>query len=251
MSTPASTLPAQLLARGERESKRPFIEVFGDLHVVKRLSAAELADHMLAAAAFLRRECGVVPSDYVALLAHNSIAYLSVTLGAMALGATSLHLNYRQPVQTTSELLVGLAPRVLVASAPFDAAARGCAEALALRLVVLTDPDRPPGAVDSSPLDAATGQALRAAVGRVDPQQTAAVFFTGGTTGAPKAVPHTHASLLWLSDALRLFYPGGRRPRAQKTTRWRRRAPTSAASSALPVGSPQSRTPPGRDPFAR
>lgn len=35
----------------------------------------------------------------------------------------------------------------------------------------------------------------------------AAVFFTGGTTGTPKAVPHTHASLLWVADRQLAFTP--------------------------------------------
>ena len=38
---------------------------------------------------------------------------------------------------------------------------------------------------------------------------SAAVFFTGGTTGTPKAVPHTHAGLLWFADGCLRTIPDG------------------------------------------
>lgn len=42
---------------------------------------------------------------------------------------------------------------------------------------------------------------------QISPSMPAAVFFTGGTTGTPKAVPHTHASLLWVADRQLAFTP--------------------------------------------
>ena len=48
---------------------------------------------------------------------------------------------------------------------------------------------------------------LRAAVRGLPASLTAAVFFTGGTTGVPKAVPHTHAGLLWFAAAALEKFP--------------------------------------------
>ena len=46
---------------------------------------------------------------------------------------------------------------------------------------------------------AAAADDLRAHIAQLNPDRNAAVFFTGGTTGTPKAVPHTHAALLWFA----------------------------------------------------
>ena len=41
---------------------------------------------------------------------------------------------------------------------------------------------------------------LRAGIGLLCASRRAAVFFTGGTTGMPKAVPHTHHGQLWFAQ---------------------------------------------------
>ena len=166
--------------------------------VVQSVTYEELAVRMLGAAAYLRDECGLVPSGRVALLAHNSIAYLALSLGTMCAGGAALHLNWRQPVGTTRALLAGLAPRVLCASAPFAAEAQTLGEQLDVRVVLLSEDGAlpcPPRALSAAAEFNAATEAAGAA------HATCAVFFTGGTTGTPKAVPHTHASLLHFADA--------------------------------------------------
>ena len=58
-------------------------------------------------------------SRLASLLATNSVAYLSISFGAMALGATSVNLNWRNPASVTEPLVADLAPKLLVASFSF------------------------------------------------------------------------------------------------------------------------------------
>ena len=91
-------------------------------------------EEMLAAATFLEEVCGVVSGDHVALLAHNSVAYLCMALGAMTLGAITVHLDWRRPLATTRALLEGIQPKLLCASDPFTADAGAlCAAAVRLQ----------------------------------------------------------------------------------------------------------------------
>ena len=54
---------------------------------------------------------------------------------------------------------------------------------------------------------AAGGGTTRLLAPACTPDAVCAVFFTGGTTGSPKAVPHTHRALLWLAAALQAEHP--------------------------------------------
>lgn len=145
------------------------------------------------------------------MLAHNSVGYLCISLGAMCLGAVSLNLNWRQPTATTRKLLTDLSSftliRVLVASKPFKETAQEMHRELGIQLLLIEsvcapEPDLPfPPPVDGDAL-----VALKKQIGELPAAAPCAVFFTGGTTGTPKAVPHTHYSLLWYAKAnLQLF----------------------------------------------
>jgi acyl-CoA synthetase (AMP-forming)/AMP-acid ligase II len=150
---------------------------------LERCSFAELAEHMLNAA--------------------NSVAYLAVSLGAMSLGAGSVNLNWRSPT-ATNRLLVDdllpkclvddLLPKCLVTSATFAEAAAAVSASGKMRREHLET---------IWPLARLSGDVLEKLVtdiDKLDPSTTAAVFFTAGTTGKPKAVPHNHGGLLWFAE---------------------------------------------------
>ena len=119
------SLPASLLSAAARHPHKAFVETYHDRDGVSQSTTySELVAAMLGAAAFLRDECKLQPAERIALLAHNSVAYLSMTLGTMCLGGVALHLNWRQPAAATHSLLDALAPRVLCASAAFVQEAR-------------------------------------------------------------------------------------------------------------------------------
>ena len=193
-----------------REPSRVFLECWSpDAGVSLRVTFAELSEMMIAAALWLRDGVGIGAGESVALLAGNSVAYLSVSFGAMAIGAVSLNLNWRQPADVTEALLGSLKPALLVASAEHRAVASRCHRATGVRMALLETiccveqgslPFRPP------PADEA--EAVRSQVRSLSPSAVAAVFFTGGTTGVPKAVPHTHAGLHWLCKGLLAMCPG-------------------------------------------
>ena len=109
-----ATLPASLLAAAESHPDTPFVQVW-DEHdgVVQTATYANLAAAMCAAAIFLHDECGLAQGGRVAMLAHNSVAYIAISLGAMRIGGTSLNLNWRQPAAASGQLLEGLCPVVL------------------------------------------------------------------------------------------------------------------------------------------
>ena len=209
-TTSHSTLPSTLLAHARSSPSRTFIECWSAADgVLLRCSYAQLADCMLAAAIWLRDGPAHVQSaDHVAFLAHNSISYLSISLGAMTLGACSINLNWRNPADVTHRLLDDLKPKLLVASASFRALASAAHTALSVRIAMIEaicnmDASELPFA----PLAEADAAALREQIATVSPSSPAAVFFTGGTTGTPKAVPHTHAGLLWFAECARATWP--------------------------------------------
>ena len=209
------TLPTALLAHAERTPDKVFIEVWDETRGVElQVTFSQLADCMLSGAQWLRAATGLQRGEYCAMLAHNSVAYLSVSLGAMALGAISLNLNWRQPDSTTRTLLEDLSPKVLVASKPFKGLATTLHRTLGIKMVLLESicstsglPLQPPPDADAEQLRREIRSNAAGSPSEVGANMTAAVFFTGGTTGTPKAVPHTHRSMLWLAEKQLSLFP--------------------------------------------
>ena len=98
----------------------------------------------------------------------------------------------RNTTSINAQLVSELGVKVIVAARPFHEHATKVVQQCSTRLELLEHvwPLARCTAVDK----------LRASVARLDVQLNAAVFFTGGTTGTPKPVPHTHMGLAWLSE---------------------------------------------------
>ncbi len=126
---------------------------------------------MLAAA-------GVGPGDRVALVDWGGVRSTAVTLAAAHLGAASAQMN---PLLTVGELsqLVEVAGCSPVAVTSADHATR-LARALGPSASVITEPER---SLPPTPRDDGD-------------EQDAIVLFTSGTTGLPKPVPISHASVM-------------------------------------------------------
>jgi acyl-CoA synthetase (AMP-forming)/AMP-acid ligase II len=200
------TLPSVVLARAASEPNRTFLEVFDQGQgVLCRVTFGELRTQMLVAAHWLRVSCGLTHGESVAFLAHNSVGYISLSFGAMALGATSINLNWRNAIKVNETLLNDLKPRVLLFSSPFKDDARALHAALDTKIVHIesicdAEPSRLPFTAQPEQQEELAN--IADGIKSVDPGVVAAVFFTGGTTGTPKAVPHSHAGLLWFSDQM-------------------------------------------------
>jgi acyl-CoA synthetase (AMP-forming)/AMP-acid ligase II len=123
----------------------------------------------------------------------------------------SVNLNWRNALKVTEVLLTNLKPRVLIASLPFRDDASALHQAVGTPIALVdsicdSQPDQLPFAIRDELVGAyeALAKEARAAA---SPSAVAAVFFTGGTTGTPKAVPHTHAGLVWVARRLRAATP--------------------------------------------
>ena len=199
-----TTLPGLVLSKAAKCGALPFLEAWAlDAGVTERLTFAQLADAMVDAASWLRSE-GLRNGEYCGLLAHNSPSYVAISLGAMQLGAVSVNLNWMQPSSVHKALLVGLGARLLCVSDGFQkAASEGVLPIAGLKPLRVEDLARQRGrasAAERAELEARVGAVVR-------PDAPAVVFFTSGTTGMPKAVPHTHAGLLWHAASTLATFP--------------------------------------------
>ncbi|MFC8617222.1 acyl-CoA synthetase [Micromonospora purpureochromogenes] len=194
-------------ARWREPLRRTFAELLADVHRV----------------ANLLRDLGVRRGDAVALMSPNCAELITATLAAQLAGiAAPLGSGLSRPHLT--ELLRRSGARVLVTAGPdlapdtWDTAQALARDGLLDAILVL----RPTGAAGiPEPLPAIDGvrigylgeltAAMEPSAFHGEPPgpgDLAAMFHTGGTTGAPKLAAHTHANEIadaWMLSASNLF----------------------------------------------
>ncbi|TFL11372.1 hypothetical protein CSC67_15405 [Pusillimonas caeni] len=170
----------------------------------------ELADRILRAGALLR-QAGVTRDTPVAIIAPN-IPSTHVALWGAQLAGCVFPINYLLGAEHIAGLLRAADVRVIVTLGHSDQLAirRTTLEAVRLaggeRQVFEIDPD------EAEPSSGSFQALLRAAeplAGQVDelsPAATAAIFHTGGTTGLPKILRHTHGNELHTSCMAAAYY---------------------------------------------
>ncbi len=150
---------------------------------------------------WLREAAGVGRGDRVAILAHDGVEHLDTFFACGKLGAIHTALNWRLHPQELATIIAQTTPRVLIFSAEMAATVvalqdllRGRPEAIGHYLH--TDGDAVGGSapfeatLQSAPATPVTTDALEA-------EDIAALIFTGGTTGLPKAAQVSHRMIAW------------------------------------------------------
>jgi long-chain acyl-CoA synthetase len=191
-----------LLVGGERTAV-----VCGDV----RLTHRELADRTRRLGDALARR-GLVPGDRVAVLAGNCHRYLELYLGLPAAGLVIVPINARHALPEIRYALQDAGVRVLFA----DRQVEGIDD-LDIRVIAMGD----------------QYEELLAGAEPVpwpddrDEDDLAGIFYTGGTTGAPKGVMLTHGNLIANAFAFMACWP------FRRETRWLVVAPFFHAAGTI------------------
>jgi malonyl-CoA/methylmalonyl-CoA synthetase len=176
------TLPGAFTRAWAADGKRMVLSTLEG----RPVSAAELEERT-ATAALRYAAAGLVPGDRVLLCATPSIDMVVAYVGALRAGLTVVPAN---PGYSPAEL------------ATLAAAARPA-------LGVLDDPGRLPSPefpVTTTTLDGLPRRGSGLVLDAAQPQDTAMILYTSGTTGRPKGAPLSHANLLAGAHAVRLAW---------------------------------------------
>ena len=184
------TLPSIVHQHAEERPEAVAIVVWdeGD-GVTLQVSFKQLSENVRAASSMLQHTFGLMPGDQCVLHSHNSIAYVCAALGAMEISATAVNLNWRLPDDINVQLLEQIDAKLLLASKHFGTLAKRVQQEQPGVHVVFFEN------ICALPLHGTLPFRTAVPLPRPHPhrvEQPAVVFFTGGTTGTPKAVLHTH-----------------------------------------------------------
>ena len=141
------------------------------------------------------RSQGVEKGDRVAILARDGLEHLDSFFACSKLGAIHTALNWRLHWQELLDIFHNVTPKVLIYSDDFSDKVENLNEHYPLKLLHL-DGEGITGSLlfeptlQASPDTPVTCETLEA-------EDTAALIFTGGTTGLPKAAEVSHRMIAW------------------------------------------------------
>jgi long-chain acyl-CoA synthetase len=192
------TIASILAESAERHADRTAV-VLGDL----RMTYAQLWGHTKQYAAVLR-EKGIGPGDKVALLLPNTPHFPLAYFGTLALGAVAVPVHALLKAEEIQYVLEDSGAKVLICAAPLlGEGAKGAEMAGVPVLAVMDGGDATLERIDAAALQA---QPIDAIVPR-EPDDTAVILYTSGTTGTPKGAEITHLNVMMnvLSSATSSF----------------------------------------------
>ncbi len=158
------------------------------------LSYTELEERILDTARRLLA-AGIQRGDCVALWAPNSAEWVITYFGAVRAGATVVPIDQQSMPTTAAEIIEHARPALLVTTAAHRHELRELGRNYRTLPIERDDTD----AEERWPEPVSESQALP----QVEPEDVAALLYTSGTTGVPKAVPLTHGNLAANARALR------------------------------------------------
>jgi long-chain acyl-CoA synthetase len=153
----------------------------------RALTWAQLEDEVARLATGLG-SAGVVGGQRVMLVLGNRLEFVTTYLGVLRAQAVAVPVNPGSAVGELARMLADSATRVVVADAATARAAQEAASSLATppRVVVVGEPS----------YDELRAQPARPVPPLQDPEKLAALLYTSGTSGRPRAAMLTHRALL-------------------------------------------------------
>ena len=160
----------------------------------ERITYETLVERTARTAAWLAEQ-GVDPGDRVAICLPKTVACFQLHLAACSMGAVSLPLNPAYSAAELEYLLQDSGAKVVVGSLQpdWEETAEYLGTAVATT-VIRIDPDRFGELLSRRAMDLSSVQ--------IDPDQTALMLYTSGTTGQPKGACMSHRSLTANMDML-------------------------------------------------
>lgn len=158
-------------------------------------------------ASWLRGSAGIEKGDRVAILARDGVEHLDCFFACGKLGAIHTALNWRLHWQELASLLQNTAPKVLIYSLELagivkeiERETRDTRRAIGHYLYVEDEKQGDPDPVSGSlpfELTLQSGPAEPVTCDPSDKEDIAALIFTGGTSGLPKAARVSHRMIAW------------------------------------------------------
>ncbi len=164
-----------------------------------RLTYAQMNGRANRLANWLQSEGGIGQGDRVAILARDGVEHLDTFFACGKLGAIHTALNWRLHWRELAEIMANTAPKVLIYSDEFSEAVANLQkdpQAASLTHFVHVEGAGVPGSVLFAEAMAA-GADTAVSTLTLTEEDTAALIFTGGTTGLPKAAQVSHRMIAW------------------------------------------------------
>lgn len=141
------------------------------------------------------RSQGIGKGDRVAILAKDGYEHLDLFFACSKLGAVHTALNWRSHWRELLEIFQYTNPKILVFSDDFKEGVANLISNYQLPILHLDGDGLPSSLHFESTLQAASDSAVTCP--SLEAEDTAALIFTGGTTGLPKAAQVSHRMIAW------------------------------------------------------
>ena len=186
------TLMPLIRSLSERDDREALVAMLKQ--GTERWSYADLAERVGSLGAGLA-EAGVSRGDHVAIYAGGSPAWVAACLAVTSRGAVVVPLDSQLGEEALGDILADCAPKlVFTAGAQAEKLERSGEDVPRLVLLDAGEEDERSWLrlLSDGPVE----------VPEVGPEDPAALFYTSGTTGAPKGVPLTHGNLQFQTSTI-------------------------------------------------